>query len=117
MVVVAGRRTPGREIDDMDAVHAEAGAHDVAVTPESWGDCFGSYGTGAFSDDKSTSFAYSGPFALTQVVTLNLGSGSVGSFDFHSVASVPEPASVALVGCGMLTAVMALRRRTRKNAR
>jgi|RhiMethySRZTD1v2_1073278.scaffolds.fasta_scaffold01553_21 PEP-CTERM motif-containing protein len=76
---------------------------------------FGSYGAGAFSGEQSTTFAYSGPFALTQIVTLNLGSGSIGSFDLHSVAAVPEPASVALVGCGLLTAVVAFRRRTNKN--
>jgi hypothetical protein len=76
---------------------------------------FGTYGTGAFSDDQTTTFAYSGPFALTQIATLNLGAGSFGSFDFHSVAAVPEPASVALVGCGLLTAVVALRRRTSRN--
>jgi len=76
---------------------------------------FGTYGPGAFSGEQNTTFAYSGPFALTQIVTLNLGAGSLGSFDFHSVAAVPEPASVALVGCGLLTAVVAFRRRTSRS--
>jgi PEP-CTERM motif len=72
---------------------------------------FGSYGNGAFSDESSTSFAYSGPFAMTQVAVLNLSSGALASFDLHSVASVPEPASVALVGCGLLATVAVFRRR------
>ena len=74
---------------------------------------FGPFSTGAFSGELSTSFAYSGPFSLTQVAVLTLSAGSLVSFDVHStVTSVPEPGSLALVGLGM-TIVLASRRRER----
>ena len=50
-----------------------------------------------------------GPYSLTQVVTITRGAAGATSFDAH--LRVPEPASMALFGLGMLGFGIASRRR------
>jgi len=79
----------------------------------------GTFGPGAFSNEQTVEFAYvSGtPFAMTQSVLISLSAGSVASFDLHSTASVPEPASMALFGTGLAALAAGARRRIRKRAK
>ena len=72
---------------------------------------------GAFSAERGANFPYLGAFSLTQIAVLNLGAGSVASFDLHSsVSSVPEPATLALFGIGLTGAAICYRRRSRSSA-
>ena len=62
----------------------------------------GSFGPGAFSGAQSSGATGAGPFSLTQVVRIThpTGSGLSTSFDAE-LASVPEPASMLLLGSGL----------------
>jgi hypothetical protein len=85
----------------------------------------GPYGQGAFSGSTSGSVSVSGPYSLTQMLTMN-GGGSVGPGSntlYHGNAQlnpqlqdehierVPEPLSLTLFGSGLATVGVWLRRR------
>jgi len=85
----------------------------------------GPYGHGAFSGSMSGSVSVSGPYSLTQVLTMN-GGGQVGPGSntlYHGSAQlnpqllderieqVPEPGSLTLFGSGIATLGVWLRRR------
>jgi hypothetical protein len=62
----------------------------------------GPLGPGAFADTKSTSVAVTGPFSLTEYVTITHTGGGTTSFDFESTVAVPEPTTLLLLGCGLI---------------
>jgi hypothetical protein len=57
----------------------------------------------------ATVAACGGHFSLTQVVTLSLGAGGITSFD--SELKIPEPATLVLLGAGILGLAATARRR------
>jgi hypothetical protein len=64
----------------------------------------GPLGPGAFSDTKSTPVQLAGnPFSITEIVTItHTGAGQITSFDAESEVAVPEPATLLLLGCGLV---------------
>jgi len=66
---------------------------------------------GAFSDTQGASFPLAlGPYSLTETVTINhTAAGQITSFDYSS--SVPEPASLGMLGLGLVGLGFAARRR------
>lgn len=70
----------------------------------------------AFSDSGSVSGIPAGTFSLTNRAVINLPRPGIASFDFHTTTStVPEPASMALLGSGFLPIGLGFLRRRRKS--
>lgn len=70
----------------------------------------GSYGSGPFSGGSATGISISGPYSLTQVVTISHSTGqNVSSFDAE-LKLVPQPAALILLGSAMLLVVLMSRR-------
>jgi hypothetical protein len=68
------------------------------------------FGPGAFSGTQVTSLPGSpNPFSLTQVLTVHTTGASVYSGD-ASMSPVPEPATMMLLGTGLLAAFRARRK-------
>lgn len=70
------------------------------------------------TEDAYLSSIPSGPYSLTEVVTINFA-GNAGQTSFnYSIDAIPEPAGVLLLGSAMLFTVGAIRRKraARKNA-
>jgi len=64
----------------------------------------GPLGPGAFSETKSMPLQLAGnPFSITEVVTITHNApGAITSFDLSSTVAVPEPATLLLLGCGLV---------------
>jgi PEP-CTERM motif-containing protein len=76
----------------------------------------GPFGAGAFSGSASDVHGGIGPYSITVIATITHGTGvNTTSFDFE-VDNVPEPASLALFGMGLLGAGVAARRRKQASA-
>lgn len=74
------------------------------------------YGTGTFAATDAADFIYDGAFSLYTIASIKLsGPGSV-FFKQGVLVAVPEPASIALFGTGLLGLAAVARRRARKAA-
>jgi hypothetical protein len=77
----------------------------------------GPFATGGFTGTGSTAFTSGSPFSITETVVItSTGSSSFASFNFESILTVPEPATLVLLGTGFLLVATLLNgsRRSRK---
>lgn len=97
----------------LDPANAEFG---IAPIPPVVNISQGPFG-GAYSDASSVviSPAVVGAFSLTEIVTIvHTAAGQVSSFDKEITALVPEPASMLLMGSGLLSLAAFYRRKTKR---
>jgi len=69
----------------------------------------GAFGPGAFSGTFFNAFAPSGPYSLTQIITISTVGASTFSGDFE--VNLPEPTTLALLGLGLVGFAATRRRR------
>lgn len=75
-----------------------------------------SSGNGAFSDTLGSALGLTGPFSMTTVITItHNGRAQVTSFDANTQVAAPEPATLSVLGGGLL-ALGAFARRLRRRA-
>lgn len=72
----------------------------------------GLYGPGSFSSDDSGEINVTGPYSLSIYATVtHTAAGQVTSFDY--AISIPEPATIGLLGIGLLGIGLARRKKTK----
>ncbi len=74
-------------------------------------------GTSSFNSADSTDFIYDGAFSLFTIATIDLAGSGWVYFNQGVLVAVPEPASIALLGTGLLSLAALARRRSRRAGR
>jgi hypothetical protein len=74
----------------------------------------GTFPAGAFSGSLTGSFTNSGPFSMTEIITITHPGSGQTSFNATNDATIPEPTTMLLLGSGLLGMGVYARKRFRK---
>ena len=70
----------------------------------------GPFSGGGFSGSTGGTNTFVGPYSLTQIATIT-GASGINTTSFDANFTIPEPASLSILGAGMLAAAASLRKR------